>query len=171
MNDPILSRVFRYTKIGWPDQVENDLKPYWNHRDELCIEGGCLMLGVHVVAPQKLQRRVLEELHQTHPGIVRMKSLAQSFCWWSHMDRDIEALVQACQLCQSVKNSPSASPLHPWLWPSKPRVCIHADFPGPFQKNMFMLIVDAHSKWPEVIEMPSVTASKTIDELRKLFAA
>ena len=34
-----------------------------------------------------------------------------------------------------------------------------------------MLIVDAHSKWPEILEMPSVTASKTIDELRKLFAA
>ena len=34
-----------------------------------------------------------------------------------------------------------------------------------------MLIVDAHSKWPEIIEMPSVTTSKTIDELRKLFAA
>ena len=34
-----------------------------------------------------------------------------------------------------------------------------------------MLIVDAHSKWPEIIEMPSVTASKTIDELRKLFTA
>ena len=31
--------------------------------------------------------------------------------------------------------------------------------------------MDAHSKWPEIIEMPSVTVSKTIDELRKLFAA
>ena len=32
---------------------------------------------------------------------------------------------------------------------------------------MFMLIVDAHSKWPEIIE----TASKVIEELRKLFSA
>ena len=119
------------------------------------------MLCVHVVVPQKLQRKVLEELHQAHPGIIRMKSLAQSYCWWSHMDRDIEALVQACQPCQSVKNALSSSPLHPWLWRSKPWVCIHVDFAGPFQK-MFMLIVDAHSKWPEIIEMPSVTASKTI---------
>ena len=166
-NDPILSRIFCYTKSGWPDQVENDLKPYWNHRDELCIEGGGLMLGVHVVVPQKLQGRVLEELHQAHPRIVRMKSLARSYCGWS---QDIEALVQACQPCQSVKNSPSASPLYPWLWPSKLWVRIHIDFAGPFQK-MFMLIVDAHSKWSEIIEMPSVTASKTIDELRKLFAA
>ena len=128
--------------------MEEELKSYWNHRDELCIEGGCLILGIRVVIPQKLQRKVLEELHQDHPGIVRMKSLARSYCWWSHMDQDIEALVQACQPCQLVKNAPSTSPLHPWLWPSKPWVRIHIDFAGPFQKKMFMLVVDVHSKWP-----------------------
>ena len=169
--DLILSKVFRYTKFGWPEQVEDELKPYWNHRDELCIEGGCLMLGIWVIIPQKLQRKVLEELHRDHPGIVRMKSVARSYCWWSHMDKDIEALVQACQPCQQIRNAPSASPLHPWLWPSKPWIRIHVDFAGPFQKKMFMLVVDSHSKWPEIIEMPSTTSSKTIEELRKLFSA
>ena len=129
------------------------------------------MLGICVVIPHKLQRRVLEELHQDHPGIVRMKSVTRSYCWWSHMDQDIEALVQACQPCQLTRNTPSAAPLHPWLWPSKPWVRIHVDFVGPFQKKMFMLVVDAHSKWPEIVKVPSTTASKTIEELRKLFSA
>ena len=84
---------------------------------------------------------------------------ARSYCWWSHMDQDIEVLVQACQPC------------HPWLWPSKPWVRVHIDFAGPFQKKMYMLVLDAHSKWPEIIEMPDTTASKTIEELRKLFSA
>jgi len=35
----------------------------------------------------------------------------------------------------------------------------------------FLLVVDTHSKWPEVIEMHSTTAQKTITELHKLFAA
>ena len=170
-NDPVLSKAFHYTKNGWPNQVEDIFKPYWNHHNELCIEGGCLMLGARVVIPQRLQRKVLEELHRDHPGIVRMKSLARSYCWWSHMDQDIEAVVQACLPCQSNKNVPSVAPLHPWLWPSKPWVRIHIDFAGPFHKKMFMLIVDAHSKWPEIIEMPCTTASKTIEELRKLFSA
>ena len=69
------------------------------------------MLGVHVVIPQKLQSKVLEELHCNHPGIVRMKSLARSYCWWSHMDQHIEALVQAYLPCQSTRNAPSASPV------------------------------------------------------------
>ena len=71
----------------------------------------------------------------------------------------------------AIRNAPSASPLHPWLWPSKPWIRIHVDFADPFQKKMFMLVVDSHSKWPEIIEMPSTTSSKTIEELRKLFSA
>ena len=34
----------------------------------------------------------------------------------------------------------------------------------------YLLVVDAHSKWPEIIEMSSTTTYKTIAELRKMFA-
>ena len=47
---------------------------------------------------------------------------------------------------------------------------IHVDFAGPFLGRMFMVIVDAHSKWPEVIEMKSTTAERTNQELRTIFA-
>ena len=34
----------------------------------------------------------------------------------------------------------------------------------------FLIAVDAHSKWPEVIPMSTTTAEKTVSELHKLFA-
>ena len=37
-------------------------------------------------------------------------------------------------------------------------------------KGFFFVIVDAHSEWPEVYEMPSTTAQKTVDMLRHVFA-
>ena len=61
------------------------------------------------------------------------------------MDQYIEALVQACHPCQLTRNTLSATLLHLWLWPSKPWVSIHVDFAGPFQKKMFMLVVDIYS--------------------------
>ena len=61
--------------------------------------------------------------------------------------------------------------LHPWSWPARPWQCIHLDFAGPFMGSMFMVVVDAHSKWLEVIPMTTTTTEKTITELRKLFAA
>ena len=37
--------------------------------------------------------------------------------------------------------------------------------------RMYLIVVDAHSKWPEVIEMRNTTATSTILELRRLFAS
>ena len=62
------------------------------------------------------------------------------------MDQAIEAMVKACVAFQSVKNAPAAAPLHPWVWPAKPRQRIHIDFAGPFRGSMFLVVVDAHSK-------------------------
>lgn len=35
---------------------------------------------------------------------------------------------------------------------------------------MSLVVVDAHSKWPEVVMMPSTTSQLTIDVLRSLFS-
>jgi len=66
---------------------------------------------------------------------------------------------------------PPVAPLHPWLWPSQPWQRIHIDYAGPVDGRMLLIIVDAHSKWPEVIPMSSTTSQATIRALRQLFAA
>jgi len=48
---------------------------------------------------------------------------------------------------------------------------IHVDFAGPFMGRQFLIVVDAHSKWPEVIEMKTTMASATVRELRQLFSS
>ena len=35
---------------------------------------------------------------------------------------------------------------------------------------MFLVVVDAYSKWPDMIEMPDTTAQITVDQLRSVFA-
>ena len=44
------------------------------------------------------------------------------------------------------------------------------DFAGPFLGHMFFFVMDAHSKWPEVVIMSSTTSQKTIEVLRSMFA-
>ena len=160
-----------YTKYGWPASVPEALKPFQNRRTELTVEDGCLLWGTRVIIPKKLQGSVLNELHSSHPGISRMKSLARSYAWWPGMDQCIEDLVKGCLPCQSSKNSPAVAPLHPWIWPTKPWERIHVDFAGPFLGKMFFIMVDANSKWPEVYEMNSTSAENTIAILRHVFAA
>ena len=100
-----------------------------------------------------------------------MKAIARSYVWWPGLDKAIENQAKSCKACQTVKQSPPKAPLHPWLWPKNPWECIHVDFTGSFLHKMFMVVMDAHSKWSEIIEMRETTSSRTIQELRKLFAS
>jgi transposase InsO family protein len=99
-----------------------------------------------------------------------MKTLARSHAWWPGIDHDIELLAKSCVGCQAVKSATQAAPIHPWEWPSRPWERIHIDFAGPFLNSMFLVIVDAYSKWPEVIPMKTTTSSQTVDVLRSVFA-
>ena len=168
--DPVLKKVGTYVAKGWPTEVNDDLKLYKGRQHEIGMENKCLMWGVRVIIPKSLQARLLESLHETHPGIIRMKAVARSYFWWSGIDKAIENLAKACIPCQEQKSNPPVAPLHPWAWPTTPWKRIHIDFAGPFLNKMFLIVVDAHSKWPEVIQMSSTTSSKTIDVLRTLFA-
>ena len=169
--DPVLSKVILYTRKGWPSSVRDTLKPYFQRRHELTVEENCLLWGTRIVIPSALRSSVLEDLHRDHPGVVRMKALARSYLWWPKLDKEIESCAKRCDHCQAVKGRPPPAPLHPWIWPDRPWQRVHLDFAGPFCDKMFLICVDAHSKWPEVIEMSKTTANRTIVELRRLFSA
>ena len=88
--DPVLSKVLLYTQKGWPEAVDNDLKPYFN-RSELTVEVGCVMWGMRVIVPELCRKAVLAELHTSHPGTVKMKSLAHVHVWWPGIDKHVGA--------------------------------------------------------------------------------
>ena len=63
------------------------------------------------------------------------------------MDGEIDNLVKSCSVCQQSRPAPAVAPLHSWEWPSGPW---NLNFAGPFMGHMFLLIMDAHSKWLDV---------------------
>ena len=169
-NDPLLSRVYRYVQRGWPDRIPESLKPFHNRKTELSLEGGCVLWGIRVVVPRKCRQAVVDMLHEGHPGIVRMKSIARGYVWWPGLDADLSSAVKECLPCQQEQKLPAAAPLHPWLWPDRPWDRVHVDFAGPFRGRMFLIMVDAHSKWPEVVSMSSTTSTQTITVMRRVFS-
>ena len=88
----------------------------------------------------------------------------------SAIDRAIEQLARSCMECQEHKNCPALAPLHSWSWPTTPWDRVHVDFLGPFMGKMVMVVMDAHSKWPEAVIMTSTTAARTVAVLREIFA-
>jgi transposase InsO family protein len=168
-NDKILRKIKVFVENGWPKKIEDEFRAFGLAKNDLELKNGCLMLGTRTVIPKKFQEKILELIHATHPGIVRMKALARKKVWWPGIDKDIEGIKKKCKICQ--KNGPEQRqvPLHPWEIPERPWQRLHIDFCGPFLGSMWLVIVDAKSKWPEVIRMKNTSAESTIAAIRNCF--
>ncbi|UYV65698.1 hypothetical protein LAZ67_3005173, partial [Cordylochernes scorpioides] len=69
-------------------------------KDELSCELGCLQWRERVVIPQKLRSLILNDLHEMHLGMVKMKMIARRYFWWPGIDKNIEELARDCRICQ-----------------------------------------------------------------------
>lgn len=172
--DKTLHELFLRVIMGrWPDKVKNiseELKPYFNRRNELTVELGCLLWGHRLIIPKRFQSNLLQELHSTHMGTVKMKSVARSYIWWPGIDRDIENVTKSCEKCLECSENPPKAILHSWPWPEGPAQRIHLDFLGPVEGKYYIIIIDAFSKWVFVKHMINITTNMTIKVLREYFS-
>ena len=85
--DPVLARVLEYTLVEWPNHVaEEELKLYFTRRNELTADQGYVLWGMPMIILPLLTNRLLQGLHEEHPGIVARKAIARSYLWWSNLD-------------------------------------------------------------------------------------
>ena len=131
---------------------------------------GFFIWGNRVIIAKALQPNVLENLHEAHPGMSRMKSLARSYFWWVKMDEDIKKRVKMCESCQKHQSILASALVYPWERTNNPWVRLHIDYLGPFMGKMFLVIVDSCSKWVEVFPVLNSISQTTINCLRTCFA-
>ncbi|XP_011875229.1 PREDICTED: uncharacterized protein K02A2.6-like [Vollenhovia emeryi] len=171
-NDKTLRKIISYTQADWPKTTElSEIeKTFYTKRHELSYENGCLSWGHRIVIPEILQNKILQAIHSSHLGIVKMKHIARNYFWWPNIDVDIENLANSCSNCLESRPYPTKTPLTTWLWPSQPWSRIHMDF-AKFNDSMFLIAIDAHSKWPIVVNMKNDTTAKNlIKEIDSIFA-
>jgi len=104
--DRELSRVYYYLTHEWPQVITKEIQVYATKKNELYVEQGCVMLGYRVVIPTNLRKILVEEIHSTHLGIVKMKEIARSYIWWPGLDKDLEQAVKTCVSCLKQKKNP-----------------------------------------------------------------
>ena len=172
--DEVLKRVVEHVHNGWSEAVpgDADLVPFFRRRDALTLQNGVLLWGSRVVLPQALRPTIMQELHRGHPGIVRMKQLARTSCWWPGLDGDIEDLVQRCDACQEHQPNPPKPPVLHWAPSPAPWERIHIDYAPKFKGKALLIVVDAFSNWVEVgvTGCDNMSSQKTIQLLMKSFA-
>lgn len=158
------------TQLRWyqGECSELDLKPHFIRRDELSVEQDCLMWGMRVIIPPNRRELVLNKLNWVYPGVASMKSMAQSYVWWPKLNADLEKTACECSQCIKTRNALRLG-MH---------CLLDLSFHGPglpvpgkeFTLKHYLIPVDAHFKWPEVIgPLRSTNAASTVSALSNLF--
>ncbi|XP_062542480.1 uncharacterized protein LOC134210451 [Armigeres subalbatus] len=147
--DPELSTVRNWLKTG--SSKDGSIREAFKRiSSELSVEGDFVMRGLRVVIPKSLRRIVLDQVHRSHLGIVKSKSLLRSYVWWPNIDAELEQFIKDCYQCLTSHPSPEKAKLIPWEPPQKIWERVHLDFAGPVQGTSYLIVIDALSKWVEV---------------------
>lgn len=168
---PTLQNVMSAIQSGdwWRDP---SLIPYIRFRDEFSIHDGVVLRDHRLVIPPALHERVVHIAHQSHQGIVKTKQLIREKVWFPAIDKMVEDAVKSCIPCQASYPGPmKREPVCPTVLPSSPWSELAVDFAGPFPSGQYLLVVvDEHSRYPEVEIVHSTAAKVVIPRLEAIFA-
>ena len=169
----LLQKVKRYMESGWPSDkthISKEHLTFYEKREFLSCEEDILLWNSRIVVPKSLQARILHMLHEGHPGIGSMRALARIYVWWPNIDEDIERYVKRCHSCQENRQNELETLLYSWNAPTEPWARIHIDYAGPFEGKYWLVVIDAYSKWLEIVAHQSITTLSTIKSLREIFS-
>ena len=168
-NDPALNQLKEIIIHGWPEQARElpiDLKSFWSIRDLLSVENGTILKGQQILIPKSMQGDILKQLHTAHLGQEKTKLLARDTVYWMNMNKDIDKLVQGCEICQRHQPSQCAEPLTPHELPVKPWSILGTDL-FHFGDQQWLIVADYYSKFPVVRKLPNPSPSSTVVSITK----
>ena len=160
----------------WPHQTGNtELTWFAARKHSIAVHDDVLFLQndgfSRVIVPNALRSRLLSLLHDSHWGISKMKQMSRRYIVWPSLNRDIENLVKSCDACRRVSKSPDQQ-YRDWPRTKESFERIHLDFAGPVMNKMFLVAVDAHSKYPfvTILDIGMTTSKRVIASLREIFS-
>ena len=160
--DKVYGKLLSAIRSGEFNTDDVDIKPFKSLIEGLYVEQGVIFHGSRIVVPTNQQERLLDELHMTHMGIVKMKEVACDYFWWPLINKQIEAIAKSCSGCNKYRKKPAPAPLCPWPYARRPMERVHIDF-CEYKGKQLLIMIDAYSKyiWTHIMNTDT-TALKTL---------
>ena len=173
--EEVFKQVKELLEKGWPKgkKISPVLQPFKSVFADLKVTGGLLKLQKRIFLPERLRLQALQELHQGHPGIERLKRSLRKTYWWPGLSKDTETFVKNCTgCCYSDKSRPGKDiPVGTFPVPKAPGELYNLDITGPFYNGHYLVVlIDAMSNFPEILDTKDITSSKVIKWLKQVFS-
>lgn len=155
---------------------DNSLSKVWRIiADKLSVDNEILLRGSTLVPPSSLKKRLMEEAHQGHLGILKTKERLRASFWWPGMDLEIEREVRECMQCKISDKilTPRTVPMVCCRLPNGPWEDIAIDIVGPlngeYRTPYLIVLIDLYSRLFEVSCVSDVTSTCVISFLQDIF--
>ena len=171
-DDVTLQRLLQVVMNGWPESrtaVPEDVRPYWNMRDEMSADDGLVFAGERIVIPESMRSDMLEVLHEPHMGMEKTKSRARSAIFWPGMSKAIEDTVSRCKTCLQFARSNQKEPMIAHKIPDGPFRKVAMDIMS-FKGRDYLVVVDYYSKYPELALLENKTSECVISHVKSISA-
>ena len=167
--DVALQAVQRYIIFGWPkdkQDLPDEVKPYWNVRDEIYVCDGLIMKQERVVIPTALRKDMLRQVHSAHFGSAKCVSRARDVLYWPGMAAQITDMCSQCSVCAESKPKQCKEPMVLTQLPERPWQKCGSDL---FQlgPKYYVILADYYSKFVEYAELKNDTTSSTVIQFMK----
>lgn len=166
--DEEMQELIKLIKRGWPNEkkyVKDNLKCFWDCRDEMTVHFGIIWRGTRVIVPKCMRHEMLQNIHIGHMGLQKCKLRAREIMFWPNMNTQLEDYLSHCQACLTYRKQNNREPLIPHEIPSRPWYKIGIDL-FHLNKKSFLIVVDYYSKFIEVEKLNSLTSEYIINKLK-----
>ena len=169
-SDPETRVVHDFCQRGWPAFMPQNplLHQYWTNQRYLTIVDDVLLFNDRIVIPTNMRLEMLNRLYESHLGVTKCRALAQTSVWWPNISSQIEDMVRKCSVCAKLRPTTkepllhSSFPEHPWSRVAMDLFDLHG--------KSYLLLVDYHSRWPEIRLLDRLTSTAIIVRLKSIFA-
>ena len=170
--DPEYQQLCHYIINGFPahrNQLPEVCRRFWNVRNQLALDDDLIVYGCRLLIPLQMRRAVLAQLHESRQVSVRTKQRAQLVVYWPGIDNDIDNIILSCRQCQEHLPSLPREPIMLKPPPERPFQEIAVDFCS-HAGHDFLVLVDCHTDWPDVVYMGhNTTTPRMIVALKQAF--
>lgn len=170
-NDEELKLLKQYFRDGWPSdktKVNDLVKYYFQHRDEIYVSDELVFYENRLIVPKSLRTFVLNKVHEGHMGIVKTSKLARESVFWPSMSQSIENLINQCEICNKYQKSNQKEPIIQHSVPSKAFEKVGCDI-AEFEGKSYLVLIDYFSKWICAKKLSSKKSSEIISKWIEIF--